>query len=285
MGGASPNMGGTVAHLMAQEGAKIFVNDIEPGVVGSTIDFLQSRGFEASGAAGDAGNEQQVASVVNQAVAEFGTIDLLYNDAGWHYWSPVLETELEQWNDQFRRNMTAAMLTTKYVGRVMVDHGRGGSIVHTASDAGHQGEAGSSGYSGVKAGIINFSRGAAMDLAAQGIRVNTVSPTFNEHLLLRPQVRGTERTEGPYARSPDDFLKGIPLGRFCSVLDIANAVVFLLSDDASFITGHDMKLDGGALVRYWPWQPGAFTGVSTEDFLSDWHPIKYGERSEDVFRP
>jgi NAD(P)-dependent dehydrogenase (short-subunit alcohol dehydrogenase family) len=179
MGGASPNMGGTVAHLMAQEGAKVFINDIDAEIVKGTVEFLKSRGFEAAGAVGDASDEEQVADVVEKAVAAFGTIDLLYNNAGWHYFAQILDTELEPWNDQFRRNMTAAMLTTKHVGRVMADHGRGGSIVHTASDAGHQGEAGSPGYSGVKAGLINFARAAAMDLAQHGVRVNTVSPTFN----------------------------------------------------------------------------------------------------------
>ena len=285
MGGASPNMGGTVAHFMAREGAKLFVNDLDAPIVEETVAFLQSRGFEAAGAVGDAGVEADVADIVRQAVERFGTIDLLYNGAGWHYWSPVLDTDLGQWNEQFRRNTSAAMLSTKHAGRVMADHGHGGSIVHTASDAGHQGEAGSSGYSAVKAAIINFSRGAAMDLASQGIRVNTVSPTFNEHLLLRPQVRGTDRSGGPYARSSDNFLMGIPLGRFCSAADVANAVVFLLSDDSSFITGHDLALDGGALRKYWPWQPGWSSGVSTEKFLEEWHPMRFGERGDEVFKP
>ena len=284
MGGASPNMGGTVAHLMAQEGAKVFVNDIDASVVEETVAFLQSRGFEAGGAVGDAGDEAQVTEVVGKAVDQFGTIDLLYNNAGWHYFASVLNTEVEPWNDQFRRNMTAAMLTTKHVGKVIADHGRGGAIVHTASDAGHQGEAGSPGYSGVKAGLINFARAAAMDLAGHGIRVNTVSPTFNEHLLLRGPVRNRRR-EGPFTWGSDEFLRGIPLGRFCSVNDIAGAVVFLLSDEASFVTAQDIRLDGGALARYWPWQPGEFSGVTTEKFLSDWHPIRYGERSEEVFKP
>jgi NAD(P)-dependent dehydrogenase (short-subunit alcohol dehydrogenase family) len=285
MGGASPNMGGTVAHLMAQEGAKVFINDIDAEIVKGTVEFLKSRGFEAAGAVGDASDEEQVADVVEKAVAAFGTIDLLYNNAGWHYFAQILDTELEPWNDQFRRNMTAAMLTTKHVGRVMADHGRGGSIVHTASDAGHQGEAGSPGYSGVKAGLINFARAAAMDLAQHGVRVNTVSPTFNEHLLLRDQIRSGHRRPGPFSWTSDHFLRGIPLGRFCSVNDIANAVVFLLSDEASFVTAQDIRLDGGALARYWPWQPGEHTGVSTEKFLSNYHPIRYGERSEDVFSP
>ena len=278
--GTGPNNGGTIAHFMAKEGARIVANDVFPQAAEETAEFLQSRGYDAIAVPGDASNHKEVQEIVQKTVEHFGRVDILVNLVGAQYRWGVLDINIYDWNRQLNGYLTGGMLTTKYVARVMVEKGIKGSIIHVASDAGHQGEPGNSGYSAAKAGLINFARAAAMDLAHYGIRVNTISPTAVEHNLWRfppvpPQVRSRYRT------STEDFLRGVPLGRLCRTTDIANLAVFLASDEASFLTGVEIPLDGGARARYWPWVPGNYTGINRDDYMAANKPLRYGEPVEE----
>ena len=143
------------------------------------------------------------------------------------------------------------------VARLMVEQKRRGSIVVVVSTAGHQGQAGNIAYSTSKSGLLNFPRAAAMDLARHGIRVNSLTPTATdpEEAADRAVAWGRPRPE-PRARGLD-FPKMVPMGKLPSPRHYARAVAFLTSDDAEMITGTDLRVDAGAIAKYWPWIPNA----------------------------
>jgi NAD(P)-dependent dehydrogenase (short-subunit alcohol dehydrogenase family) len=275
--GASPNNGGTIAHFMAKEGAAIAVSDLVPEVAEETAAFLRSRGFEAVAVPGDAANEEDARCMVERTVERFGHLDILVNLAGKQYRWHVLDINPHDWNRVIGSYLTGGMFMTKHAARAMVEKERAGAIIHIVSDAGHQGEPGNSGYSAAKAGLLNFARAAAMDLAPYGIRVNTISPTYIEHNLWRFGEGGWRTLRTRYRTTADDFLRGIPLGRFCRATDLAHAAVYLASDEASFVTGADLPLDGGARAKYWPWVPGEYTGITVEEYARSIQPTRYGE--------
>jgi NAD(P)-dependent dehydrogenase (short-subunit alcohol dehydrogenase family) len=277
--GASPNNGGTIAHFMAKEGAKIAANDIVPEVAQETAEFLESRGFEAFAVPGDASKRDEAQSIVDRTVEHFGYVDTVVNLAGRQFRWPVTEINLYDWNRQIEGFITGGMLTTKYTARAMIAAKRKGCIIHIISSAGHYGEAGNSGYSAAKAGLLNFARAAAMDLAHEGIRVNTVTPYFMEHNLHRFGPPSSFRSR--YTSTSEDFLKSIPMGRFPRASDLAYAAIFLASDEASFITGIDIPVDGGVRAKYPPWMPGEYTQVNINDYIRDNPPLRYGEPVED----
>src|SRR4051812_27983780 len=121
MGGANPTISGTTAHFMAREGARVAVSDLDASACEETAAFLRDRGYEAIALPGNASKEADVESIVKACVDHYGQIDVLFNSAGHHYRAAVMDVDVEKWNDQFARNLTSAMLTTKYVARVMVE--------------------------------------------------------------------------------------------------------------------------------------------------------------------
>lgn len=281
--GGSPHIAGTCAHGFAREGAKVAICDYKQEVADRAVAYLTAKGYDAHAIAGDPTEEAQARDIVHRAVAHYGRVDIMFNQVGNQYRHSVMDFNLHDWNRQIKGYLTGGMLTTKYTARVMADKGVKGSIIHIISDAGHQGEAGNSGYSAAKAGLLNYCRAAAMELAEFGIRVNTISPTFMDHLFWQyPAKMLNPRIRGPHNMSADDFLQGIPLGRFCNARDIANTAVFLASDESSFITATDIPLDGGARGKYWPWQPGKHSGVNTEQVLETLQPHRFGDPVDDI---
>jgi NAD(P)-dependent dehydrogenase (short-subunit alcohol dehydrogenase family) len=196
--------------------------------------------------------------MVGRARESFGGVDILVNNAGILGGLSVLEMPLERWNRQIAVNLTGTFLCTKHVARLMVELGRPGSIIVIVSTAGHQGQAGNIGYCTSKSGLLNFTRAAAMDLAKHQIRVNSLTPTATdrEEAAERAVAWGRprpERREGAML----DFQKMVPAGRLPSPRHYARAAVFLASDDAEMVTGFDLRVDGGAIAKYWPWIPNA----------------------------
>lgn len=276
-GGSSPNNGGTIAHFMAREGAKIACNDIVPETAEECANFLKSRGYDAIALPGDASNVETAQQLIRHTVEHFGYVDTLVNLAGSQYRWPVTDINIDDWNKQLQTFLTSGMLLTKYTALAMIEKEKRGCLVHLISTAGHSGEAGNSGYSAAKAGLLNFARAAAMDLAHYGIRVNTITPYAMEHNLWRyPQGRARTR----YMTTTEDFLQSIPLGRFPRASDLANVAVFFASDEAEFLTGVDIPVDGGVRIKYPPWQPGIFTSNTVEEYLKHHKPQRYGEPAE-----
>lgn len=280
--GAGPNIGGTIAHFLAREGARVMVNDMQKNVARETVEFIKSRGHEAHASTGSALVEADVARVVEQAVERWGRLDIVVNMAGKIHWSSVIDMDLKDWSEGLLSFPTAGMLTTKHGARAMIKCGRGGSIIHLLSTAAHFGEAGASCYTAAKAALMNLARSAAMDLAHDKIRVNTITPCGMEHNLwtimrdetLNPDFVVPDRRSW-YSRN--DFLQNIPLERFPRASDLAWAAVFLASDESSFMTGADIPVDGGLRHKYPAWRPGAQTGVNIKDYVRDLRITEYGE--------
>ena len=274
--GAGPNIGGTCAHFMAREGAKIAAVSSRPETSAETVKFLTEHGYEGVAIAADATQEADIERAVAETVQHFGGIDCMIHTAGRQIRRDVMVQDLAAWDEQMKGYLTGAMLATKRTARIMVEKGAAGSIIYVLSDAAHQGEAGNACYSAAKAGLLNFSRAAAMEFSRYGIRVNSVSPTYMEQNLWMWGPGALEFERGPYNLSFDDFLRGIPLGRPCRTADVANTSVFLASDESSFLTAVDIPLDGGARANYWPWTPGKYTGVTGAGYVETMVPNRYG---------
>jgi NAD(P)-dependent dehydrogenase (short-subunit alcohol dehydrogenase family) len=280
--GAGPNIGGTIAHFLAREGAQIAVSDVSAAAAGETARFLTARGFEAAAFAGDATVEADVARVVADAVARFGGLDVAVNMAGKVHWASVLDMDVAEWSEAVLSFPTAGMLTTKHAAKAMVAGGRRGSIIHLLSTAAHFGEADGAAYTAAKAALLSLARSAAMDLAHLGIRVNTITPCAMEHQLwtnMRDEVLDPRfvppRRRGFYSR--DDYLKMIPLARFPRAADLAWAAVFLASDEAAMLTGVDIPVDGGLRFKYPTWRPGDHSGANIRDYARGVARTEYGE--------
>ena len=255
--GTSPNIGGGIAEGLAEEGAAVVCVDLAADNASQCAEAIRRRGGQALGIACDVTDEGQVEAMVARARETYGGVDVLVNNAGILGGLSVLEMPLERWNRQITVNLTGTFLCTKHVARVMVAGHRRGSIVVVVSTAGHQGQAGNIAYSTSKSGLLNFTRAAAMDLARHGIRVNSLTPTATdtEEAADRAVAWGRPRPE-PRPRGLD-FAKMVPMGKLPSPRHYARAVAFLASDDAELITGTDLRVDAGAIAKYWPWIPNA----------------------------
>lgn len=286
--GGGPNLGGTIAHFLAREGARVAIGDIASEASVETARFLESRGFEALALTGDALAEPDVERVVAATVERFGRLDIVVNMAGTVAFCPLLDLELTDWIANLTSFPTAGMLTTKHAARAMLARGEGGSIIHLLSTAAHFGQAAAAAYGASKAALLNFSRCAAMELAHDRIRVNTISPCAMEHQLwtrrsaelfdpnfVRPKTRAY--------RSRDDYLKVIPLERFPRASDVAWVAVYLASDEAAFLTGVDIPVDGGLRFKYPAWRPGDLTGIDIVDYAKGIRRTEYGEETTPLF--
>jgi NAD(P)-dependent dehydrogenase (short-subunit alcohol dehydrogenase family) len=254
--GTSPNIGGGIAEGLAQEGARLVCVDSVPENANQCAEAIARQGGEAIGVVCDVTDEGQVEAAVERARSELGGVDILVNNAGILGGAGVTEMSLEQWTRQIGANLTGTFLCTKHVARLMAEQGRGGSIIVIVSTAGHQGQAGNIGYSTSKGGLLNFTRAAAMDLARHRIRVNSLTPTATDpsESVERAAAWGRPPRERR-AGGGLDFRKAIPMGQLPSPRHYARAAVFLASDDAEMITGIDLRVDAGAIAKYWPWIP------------------------------
>jgi NAD(P)-dependent dehydrogenase (short-subunit alcohol dehydrogenase family) len=255
--GTSPNIGGGIAEGLAEEGATVVCVDLAADNASQCAEAIRRRGGQALGIACDVTDEGQVEAMVARARETYRGVDVLVNNAGILGGLSVLEMPLERWNRQIAVNLTGTFLCTKHVARAMVAGRRRGSIVVVVSTAGHQGQAGNIAYSTSKSGLLNFTRAAAMDLARHGIRVNSLTPTATDtdEAADRAVAWGRPRPE-PRPRGLD-FAKMVPMGKLPSPRHYAHAVAFLASDDAELITGTDLRVDAGAIAKYWPWIPNA----------------------------
>jgi NAD(P)-dependent dehydrogenase (short-subunit alcohol dehydrogenase family) len=255
--GTSPNIGGGIAEGLAEEGATVVCVDVAPDNAGQCAEAIRRSGGQALDITCDVTDEGQVEAMVARVRQTYGGVDVLVNNAGILGGLGVLEMPVERWSRQIAVNLTGTFLCTKHVARLMVAQQRRGSIVVVVSTAGHQGQAGNIAYSTSKSGLLNFTRAAAMDLARHGIRVNSLTPTATdtEEAADRAVAWGRPRPE-PRPRGLD-FAKMVPMGKLPSPRHYARAVAFLASDDAELITGTDLRVDAGAIAKYWPWIPNA----------------------------
>jgi len=194
----------------------------------------------------DVTDEAEVSDMAEAAWKEFGRIDILCNNAGGGGGGPVVQQTLDSWNKTVAMNLTGAFLCSKHVASKMIQGGRGGRIINTASIAGKRGGPGMAAYCAAKHGVIGLTRSLALELGQFGITVNAVCPGFVETQLfegLLQMVSATRSTDREGARK--FFMRQVPLGRMETGDDVANVVAFLASDDGNYMTGQALNICGG----------------------------------------
>lgn len=236
--GAGPNIGREIAATLARAGATVLCNDLHADRAEAAAAFARASGGAAHPLPFDISDPASVEAAVDAATREHGSIDILVNNAGITINKNILTTTIDEWHLVTRTILDGAFLCSRAVARRLIDAKKTGAIVNIASTSGHRGRANAIGYCTAKGGILNFTRALAVELAPYGIRVNSVSPTKTGDAV------GTQ--EAAASRKHDE----IPMGRLGQPQDHANAVLFLVSNDASFVAGIDVRVDGGTLATW-----------------------------------
>ena len=237
-GGAS-GIGEATVRRFVEEGAQVVVADLqrEPGEalaaeLGAAVRFIAT----------DVTDEQQIASAVDLAVAEFGRLDVMFNNAGIvGVVGSVAETSIEQWDRTVAVLMRGVFLGMKHAARVMVPQ-RSGSIISTSSTAGVMGGLGPHCYTACKHAVIGLTKSVASELSRKGIRVNAISPGSTVSPMTASFIMGDV---GAVDATTNAIAAGTPLGVAGMPIDIANAALFLASDESKHMTGQTMVIDGG----------------------------------------
>lgn len=227
--GAGSGIGRAVAEALAKSGANVVLNDLNPDRIEALTSEINASGRgKAVGFVGDISNRFQVSALIERARDTFGQIHFMVNTAGIYKAEALTAIDEWDWRRQIEVNLTGTFFCTQLMSRVMADEG-GGAIVNLASTAGHPNpiEAGI-GYVSSKAGIIGLTKQAAHELAPKNIRVNAICPAY------------IDTPDMPLIENPQNAMK-----RNGTVDDVANVVLFLLSDAAQFITGQSINIDGG----------------------------------------
>jgi NAD(P)-dependent dehydrogenase (short-subunit alcohol dehydrogenase family) len=237
-GGASGMGLATVTRFLA-EGAKVVIADYNVGTGEAALQDATTKGFgdSISFIRTDVAREEDVAGMLDHAVRHFGRLDIVFNNAGvGGAIGPITETKVEDWDYTFDVLAKGVFLGIKHAARIMREQETGGSIINTASIAGLSGDAGPLVYSAAKAAVISLSKSAAVELAPDLIRVNTICPGF----IVTPLADGGNAEE---ARK--SFAGSQPWPEFGQGEHIAGAALFFASDDSRFVTGEKLVVDGG----------------------------------------
>lgn len=240
--GGSSGIGRATAVALAREGAKVVIGS--RGVTGSeeTVALIRKEGGEAAFVQTDVSRSADIERLVSATVQRYGRLDLAVNNAGVTGEArPLFEISEEEWDQVVATNQKAVWLGMKHQVRQMLAHG-GGAIVNVASMAGLLGIRNLAAYVSSKHGVVGLTRAAALELATQGIRVNVVCPTV---------IRGTAMIEALFTHQPQ-MARALeathPMGRAGRAEEVAAAILWLLSEEAAFVTGHAMPVDGGTFA-------------------------------------
>jgi NAD(P)-dependent dehydrogenase (short-subunit alcohol dehydrogenase family) len=257
--GTSPNIGGGIAEGLAAEGAAVACVDLDAHNAEDCAAAIRAQGRRALGVVADVTVEASVAEAVRRATDELGPIDVLVNNAAVFDQRGVLDMEHARWRRQLAVILDGTFLCTQVVAKQMVERRRGGAIINVISTAGHQGQPRNVGYCTAKAGLLNFTRSVAMELVGHGIRVNSLTPTATDprESLERAVRWGRERPSDAIVGVFESFRRNVPMQSLPTPTDYGKAVAFLASDDARYMTGADLRIDAGAVARYWAWDPAA----------------------------
>ncbi len=239
-GGAS-GMGLATVMKFAGEGAQVVIADFNATTGAAAVEAATQRGFDVSFIRTDVAKEADVEAMCEHARATYGRLDVLFNNAGvGGAIGPLTETTVEDWEYTFDVLAKGVFLGIKHGARMMQAQGQGGSIINTASVAGLSGDGGPLVYSAAKAAVINLSKSSAVELAIDHIRVNAICPGF---------IATPLNDEGKPEATQQEFAKSQPWPDYGRGEHIAGAALFLASDEAEFVTGEAIVVDGGLMAE------------------------------------
>lgn len=250
--GSARGIGRAIAEAMAREGAKVVIMDRDAAEARRTAQEIGETAFAITA---DVSKPKEIESLFQDAVDHFGGLDILVNNAGIGATRLVVDIELEEWERILRINLTGAFLCSQQAARRMMGQGTGGRIVNIVSLSGQKGGVGRSAYGASKAGLEVLNKIMAVEFADYGITVNAIAPG--------PVM--TETGKGMHTQETvDAYHRLIPQRRYGEPSEIASAAVFLASDDASYITGHTLNVDGGFLAAglMFPFDPNKNQPIS-----------------------
>ena len=239
--GGSSGIGRAVALAWAREGAKVVVSDVDRGGGEETVEQVRTAGGEAIFIAADVGKPEECEALVRGAVEKFGRLDIACNNAGiGGPQAPTADYPLDGWAQVIGINLSGVFYGMKYQLPAMLKNG-GGAIINMASILGAVGFAGAPAYAAAKHGVVGLTQTAALEYSAQGVRINAVGPGF----IHTPMISALEDNKAVN----DMLVAAHPIGRLGRAEEVAELVLWLSSDKASFVTGAYYPVDGGYITR------------------------------------
>ena len=232
--GASRGIGRVIALALAGQGAKIVASARNAEALGKLTAEIKAQGGEAVAVVGDVALDADANNLISQAVATYGRVDILVNNAGITRDGLLLRMKSEDWDAVLNTNLKGAFLCTRAVAKVMSKQ-RYGRIINMSSVVGEMGNSGQANYCASKAGLLGLTKSVARELARRNVTVNAVTPGFIV----------TDMTEEMTDKAREAMTAQIPLGRLGESEDVANAVLFLASDQSAYITGQVLGVNGG----------------------------------------
>lgn len=249
--GAASGIGKATSLVFGKEGARVLCADINADGADAVAAQINDTGGEAASIKVDVADEEQVKAMVADAVSRWGRLDAIYNNAGIGTGGPVTQFPVEEWDRMHAINLRGVFLGTKHAIPEMLKTG-GGAIVNTASDAGLLGTPMLSSYCATKGGVVMFTKATAVEWARMGIRVNCVCPGVIRTPILDPMVAMAQAGGATAEEVWERMGKAHPIGRVGDPTEVGQAVAFLCSDRASFITGVALPVDGGMAAGFAP---------------------------------
>jgi 2-deoxy-D-gluconate 3-dehydrogenase len=246
--GGSLGIGYGISYRLAEAGANVIITSRNIEEVNKAVEELKQKGFKAAGVKTDVSLEEDVKNLVIESVKTFGSIDILVNNAGMYPMFPLAQLTSEVFDRVIATNLRGVFLTTKYVSEQMIKQGKGGKIINiTSIDAIHPSMIGLSHYDASKHGVWGFTKNVALELAKNNIWVNAVAPGG----VMTPGVAIGQSQGKPVdvARNPEPPKMEVAMGRMGVPDDIGKAVLFLASDMSSYMTGSQIVVDGGYLLK------------------------------------